>query len=489
MIKTTYQTPELRDANDNVVQEGSFGKNTALANSTNDGWIDYVMNDLEALHDTIGDSAPTLDGNGHVVEPANLAIGDEDGLRIKNNYLKLSGGNVTGIASFRTDLRMLDNQDNRFGGLYVPASSSTQQYMQFYSGTRATGDARLTLYPSGDGHFSLLAYSNNGSNSYELQSDNAGNLNWRGYPLAWKKDYLPLAGGTMTGTITSTVEYKMLANNIDVTGSTQTEASVMTFRGKNDVDLGNIIMSGSLTRTWIGIRGRNAALTAAGTNNWGDLRLVVDSNATWRVEAVNNPNLTYSPVANSNSIPTTRWTDAKYLPLSGGTMTGNLATANSEFLRRTTNDSYLRFMGGLSATEGASLVCFGKDHPAQPGEFTLRARDSSNVKDLYGKPDGSLTWQDNQLGLQANTNNFLQMSNGQSYTFTFTSNIVTIIARRGSNCAMYVVDVWDTGAVKLAGTGNEPISVGHEANSHECTITNINGNAVVVQIIHSNIGW
>lgn len=46
MIKTTYQTPELRDANDNVVQEGAFGKNTALANSTNDGWIDYVMNDL-----------------------------------------------------------------------------------------------------------------------------------------------------------------------------------------------------------------------------------------------------------------------------------------------------------------------------------------------------------------------------------------------------------------------------------------------------------
>ena len=202
MIKTTYQTPELRDSNDNIVQQGAFGKNTALSNSTNDGWIDYVVNNLEALHDTIGDSAPTLDGNGHVVEPANLAIGDEDGLRIKNNYLKLSGGIVTGIASFRTDLRMLDNQDNRFGGLYVPASSSTQQYMQLYGGTRTTGDARLTLYPSGDGHFSLLAYSNNGSNSYELRSDNAGNLNWRGYPLAWKKDYLPLTGGTLTGNVT-----------------------------------------------------------------------------------------------------------------------------------------------------------------------------------------------------------------------------------------------------------------------------------------------
>ena len=55
MIKTTYQTPELRDANDNIIQNGSFGKNTALANATNDGWIDYTMNNMEALHDDMTD--------------------------------------------------------------------------------------------------------------------------------------------------------------------------------------------------------------------------------------------------------------------------------------------------------------------------------------------------------------------------------------------------------------------------------------------------
>ena len=51
MIKTSYQTPEIRDSNDNIVQQGAFGKNTALSNATNDGWIDYVVNNLEALHD------------------------------------------------------------------------------------------------------------------------------------------------------------------------------------------------------------------------------------------------------------------------------------------------------------------------------------------------------------------------------------------------------------------------------------------------------
>lgn len=50
MIPTTYQTPEIRDSNDNVIKQGSFGKNTALSNSTNDGWIDYVANDLEFLY-------------------------------------------------------------------------------------------------------------------------------------------------------------------------------------------------------------------------------------------------------------------------------------------------------------------------------------------------------------------------------------------------------------------------------------------------------
>lgn len=202
MIKTTYQTPELRDANDNVVQEGSFGKNTALANSTNDGWIDYVMNDLEALHDTIGYSAATLDGNGHVVEPANLAIGDEDGNRLKTSYLKLTGGTVSGTLNVAQNVKFQDNQENVFGGVYVPSSSATEQYAQFYGGESiSVAGAKLTLYPDGDGRFKLDARSTDGANTYTLVTDNNGNLNWRGYPLAWKKDYLPLSGGTMTGDI------------------------------------------------------------------------------------------------------------------------------------------------------------------------------------------------------------------------------------------------------------------------------------------------
>ena len=53
MKRTTYQVPELRDENDNIIQEGTFGKHSAFSNSTNDGAFDYILNDLEALHDNI----------------------------------------------------------------------------------------------------------------------------------------------------------------------------------------------------------------------------------------------------------------------------------------------------------------------------------------------------------------------------------------------------------------------------------------------------
>ena len=200
MIKTSYQVPELRNADDEVVQEGAFGKNTALSNSQNDGWIDYVMNDLEALHDVIGDSAATLDGNGHVVEPCNLAIGDEDGNRIKTNYLKLSGGYVAGALSVKQSLKMQDNQENIFGGLYVPASSASSQFVQFYGGETpaTTGTARLTLRSDEDNHsFTLTAGSTDGSTDYSLVGNGNGTLTWRGNELA------PLASPAFTGNPTA----------------------------------------------------------------------------------------------------------------------------------------------------------------------------------------------------------------------------------------------------------------------------------------------
>ena len=80
-----------------------------------------------------------------------------------------------------------------------------------------------------------------------------------------------------------------------------------------------------------------------------------------------------------------------YLPLSGGTMTGNIS--KSQDVTFGTNDaSYTRFNGGTSYSDGASLALSGKLQSGNPGSFVLRANDGTQTKDFRGKPDGTLTW-------------------------------------------------------------------------------------------------
>ena len=64
MKKTTYQVPEIRDENDNIIQSGTYGKNSTLCNDTNDGVLDYINNNLEYLkstHDSMDSTYATKD--------------------------------------------------------------------------------------------------------------------------------------------------------------------------------------------------------------------------------------------------------------------------------------------------------------------------------------------------------------------------------------------------------------------------------------------
>lgn len=50
MKPQTFQHPEIRDENDNIIQAGAFGKNTPFCTKGNDGILDYISNDLEYLY-------------------------------------------------------------------------------------------------------------------------------------------------------------------------------------------------------------------------------------------------------------------------------------------------------------------------------------------------------------------------------------------------------------------------------------------------------
>ena len=377
MIKTTYQTPELRDSNDNIVQEGAFGKNTALSNSDNTGWIDYVVNNLEALHDTIGDSAAHLDGNGHVVEPANLAIGDEDGNRLKTSYLKLTGGTVSGTLNVAQNLKFQDNQENVFGGVYVPASSATSQYAQFYGGeSTGVAGAKLTLYPDGDGRFKLDARSTDGANTYTLVTDNNGNLNWRGYPLAWKKDYLPITGGTLNGHLS-------IGGHIYETNDT----GMLSLNGGN----------GGNNGAYLNLYGKD--------NSSAGIFSLAANDGTIRSQLIGYPNgtLTWrgSDVALAKDV----------LPLAGGTLTGNVYTGGD--ISRTTDTSRLSLNGGNGIDSGAYLNLYGKSHSTYAGLFSLSAYDGTTKKQLQGKIDGTLTWDNKNVErVNASGTNYIRYESG-----------------------------------------------------------------------------
>ncbi len=50
MKPQTFQHPEIRDENDNIIHPGAFGKNTPFCTKNNDGILDYIANDLEYLY-------------------------------------------------------------------------------------------------------------------------------------------------------------------------------------------------------------------------------------------------------------------------------------------------------------------------------------------------------------------------------------------------------------------------------------------------------
>jgi hypothetical protein len=75
MKKQAYQVPELRDASNNIIQAGTYGRTSPLVNADNTGILDYVNNNLEALHDaqTSGNGVrAAADINGQAIDIAAL---------------------------------------------------------------------------------------------------------------------------------------------------------------------------------------------------------------------------------------------------------------------------------------------------------------------------------------------------------------------------------------------------------------------------------
>jgi hypothetical protein len=145
MTPTTYQKPEIRDSNDNIIQQGAFGKNTALSNATNDGWIDYVANDLEALNNNKADANAYLPLTGGTMTGAIKRAGVVIQNTRDNSWVGIAGGSDADKGAF---LR-LNGIDNAGSFSIVAKGENTNKVFLGYPDGALTWDGKLLSAPSG----------------------------------------------------------------------------------------------------------------------------------------------------------------------------------------------------------------------------------------------------------------------------------------------------------------------------------------------------
>lgn len=74
MKRQCYQVPELRDENNNIIQEGTYGRTSPLVTIDNTGVLDYINNNLEALHDALLGDRVYVDSAKDLPNPGDVSV-------------------------------------------------------------------------------------------------------------------------------------------------------------------------------------------------------------------------------------------------------------------------------------------------------------------------------------------------------------------------------------------------------------------------------
>lgn len=71
MKPQAFQHGEIRDENDVIIQAGAYGKKSALVNTTNDGALDYIVNNLEYLFSKVQSAISSIVGSNDTLTITN----------------------------------------------------------------------------------------------------------------------------------------------------------------------------------------------------------------------------------------------------------------------------------------------------------------------------------------------------------------------------------------------------------------------------------
>ncbi|WP_443652332.1 hypothetical protein [Dialister invisus] len=92
MKPQTFQHPEIRDENDNIIKPGAFGKNTPFCTKGNDGILDYIANDLEYLYENRGSGGSGAGPSGPKGDPGPKGADGKNGVAATIKVGKVTTG-------------------------------------------------------------------------------------------------------------------------------------------------------------------------------------------------------------------------------------------------------------------------------------------------------------------------------------------------------------------------------------------------------------
>lgn len=285
--------------------------------------------------------------------------------------------------------------------------------------------------------------------------------------------YLPLSGGTMTGNIvfaSGGVRKSGHTSFLLIEGGSTTDAipgssARLALYGGNYSQTG--MPEGTPGSFWLiaekpgsggAINSYTLKGTASGQLTWGGTAVSLSGHSHTSSDISDFPSLAtvatsgdYTDLTNTPTIPTvptnvsafnndagyltSHQSLAGYLPLSGGTMTGNILSSASDLNIRKTIDTGRTIIRGCSDyNKGGSLYLAGKDYSgtSPTGGFELSTNDGSNAVSLKGYPNGTLTWSGKNFAFSTDLASYLPLSGG-TMTGIITKNGVLAQATSGGN--------------------------------------------------------
>jgi hypothetical protein len=111
-----------------------------------------------------------------------------------------------------------------------------------------------------------------------------------------------------------------------------------------------------------------------------------------------------------------------YLPLTGGTMSGDIRFNANLSIGSSVNNGTFTVQGGSAWDKGSYLELHGKDEPNLSGCFYISAKNDNNTTALLGYPSGTLTWGGQNILTASNYNSYALPLSGGTMTGSITAS-------------------------------------------------------------------